>query len=173
MAGSVSTDSALLAALYEEHAPGLRRFVVGVIRDRAAAEDVVQVTFARATDAAGGIPTDAMKAWLYRVAFNEAIAWKRRSEVDRKATQALGERQRGREFEGVAEPLVRRELVEEVRKALETLPAGQAAVLRARLFHEKSFAEIAAETGAPLGTVLTNMRRGLEKLRQKLNPHGE
>jgi RNA polymerase sigma-70 factor (ECF subfamily) len=55
-----------------------------------------------------------------------------------------------------------------VRQALGQLSEAQQLVLRLRIYEEMTFAEIAAQTGKPLGTVLTHMRRGLEKLRQKL-----
>ena len=40
----------------------------------------------------------------------------------------------------------------------------------ARVYEEKTFAEIAGETGLPLGTVLTRMRRALEKMRRTMRP---
>ena len=43
-------------------------------------------------------------------------------------------------------------------------------MVRARVFEEKTFAEIAGESGLPLGTVLTRMRRALEKMRRTLRP---
>jgi RNA polymerase sigma-70 factor (ECF subfamily) len=167
----VSGDPAWLAALYAEHGPGLRRFVTGILRDPDAAEDVVQTTFARATNAAGTISPEAIKAWLYRVAFHEAITCKRRAGVDRKATQELGARQRAQDPERAEELLVRRELIEQVREAMESLPASQRQVVQARVYQGKTFAQIAAEMGVPLGTALTHMRRALEKLRRKLTPH--
>ena len=40
----------------------------------------------------------------------------------------------------------------------------------ARVYEEKTFAQIAGESGLPLGTVLTRMRRALEKLRRTMRP---
>jgi RNA polymerase sigma-70 factor (ECF subfamily) len=166
--GSLPPDRAWLATLYLKYAPGLRRFVVGVLPDREAAEDVVQTTFAKAAHAAGDVPPEAIKSWLYRVAFHEAVTWKRRSSVDRKATQELRDRRDNRDSESPEEPLVRREIVEQVREAIQSLPANQQQVVQARVYQEKTFAQIAAEMGVPLGTVLTHMRRALDKLRRKL-----
>jgi RNA polymerase sigma-70 factor (ECF subfamily) len=166
--GSVSRDPAWLAALYLDHAPGLRRFVVGVLRDREAADDVVQATFAKAAQAAADIPPEAIRSWLYRVAFHEAVNWKRRSQVQRKATRKLWDRQQNRGSERPEEPLVRREIVEQVREAVEGLSANQLEVVRARVYQDRTFAQIAAEMGLPLGTVLTHMRRALDQLRRKL-----
>ena len=66
--------------------------------------------------------------------------------------------------------VARREDVEAVREALGALSEDQLRVVRARVFEEKTFAQIAGETGLPIGTVLTRMRRALEKLRRTLSP---
>jgi DNA-directed RNA polymerase specialized sigma24 family protein len=52
---------------------------------------------------------------------------------------------------------------------MQDLSLNQQKVLRARVYEEKKFVQIAAEMNAPLATVMTHMRRALEKLRQKLD----
>jgi RNA polymerase sigma-70 factor (ECF subfamily) len=166
--GAVDPD--WLTTLYRDHAEGLRRFVAGVLRDRHAADDVVQATFARAVQSGEKVEPEALKTWLYRVAFHEAITWKRRGSVADRATRRLGDLQRRRGPEVPDDPLVRREVVDQVSAAMKELPASQLQVLQARVYQDKTFAQIAAETGMPLGTVLTHMRRALDKLRRKLKP---
>lgn len=65
--------------------------------------------------------------------------------------------------------LARKEVIEEVREAIQELPLNQQRVVRMRIYEQKTFAQIAEETGPPLGTVLTHMRRAMEALRQKLH----
>ena len=164
----MSADTAWLAALYLEHGMRLRRFVFGILRDREAAKDVVQATFAKAAQAAGDVHPAAIKSWLYRVAFNEAVDWRRRASVDRKTTLQLGELRHGCAGEKPGESLMREETVEEVRRAMQSLSPKQQQVIRARVYEDKKFSQIAAEMGAPLPTVITHMRRALEQLRQKM-----
>jgi RNA polymerase sigma-70 factor (ECF subfamily) len=159
---------AAMDELFVIHRAGLLRFVAGVVHNHQAAEDVVQSTFAKALRAGPEVPPEAMKSWLYRVAFNEAVTWKRKHGVDRRATQELWE-QGNAASEGPEEPLVRRETIRRVRMALQELPQPQRQVVLARMERELTFAQIAAEMGLPLGTVLTHMRRALEKLRKKLD----
>ena len=162
-----TADVAWLEGMLREYQAGLTRLVVGVLGDREAAADVVQITFAKAIEARGTFQPEAVKAWLYRVAFNEAITYRRRQQVDRRAREAaapLVERSVPRP----EEQLVRRELVEQVREAIGKLSPSQQEVLRLRIYEERTFADIAAQTGAPLGTVLTHMRRGLARLRELL-----
>jgi len=164
----VPIDAPRLTALFAEHEHRLRRFVVGILRDRTAAEDVVQSAFAKAAQAADNIEPGAVKSWLYRTAFNEAMDWKRREGVDRRAAlklMAIGDRR------SVAMPdarLVQDEIVDQVRRAMQSLSPLQQRVVRQRVYDEKKFAEIAAAMNAPPATVATHMRRALETLRKKL-----
>lgn len=157
-----------LETLYSRHKAGLLRFVGGVLRDRAEADDVVQDTFAKAVQSGRDVRPDAIKSWLYRVAFHEALNRKRRHRIDRRAKQALSDGPK-RETSTPDKLLVRKEVIDRVREAMQELPAGQQQVVRMRVYDEKTFAQIATETGTPLGTVLTNMKRALEKLRRKLS----
>lgn len=52
--------------------------------------------------------------------------------------------------------------------AIEDLPAEQAEIIRKSYFEDKTHADIAAETGLPLGTVKSRIRLALERLRHHL-----
>ncbi len=158
-------------ALYPEIGDELRRFVLGVVRDPAAADDVMQATFVKAAEQGHQARDGSAKGWLFRVAFHEALALKRRQACrDRGHRRLAGFRPR----DGVApdESMIRGEAVEAVRKALDGLPEDQRRVVRARMYEDKTFAEIAGEFRLPLGTVLTRMRRALEKMRRSLDRGG-
>lgn len=163
----IHTQGDRLETLYRQHQAGLLRFVNAVLRDRAEADDVVQATFAKAAQSGQDVEPAAIKSWLYRVAFHEAVDRKRRQRVDKKAKQRLsaGSLPRG---DTPQDALVRSEVIEQVRRALEQLPENQQRVVRMRVYEKKTFAQISQQTGMPLGTVLTHMRRALEKLRHKL-----
>lgn len=53
--------------------------------------------------------------------------------------------------------------------ALRELPEEQARLIRKSFFEEKAHADIAAETGIPLGTVKSRIRLALERLRRHLD----
>jgi RNA polymerase sigma-70 factor (ECF subfamily) len=66
----------------------------------------------------------------------------------------------------------RMEISDEASKAtrlLKELPADQANVIELSIYQGLSHSRIAAATGLSLGTVKTNIRRGLSKLRESLN----
>lgn len=157
----------VVAALYVQHADELRRFLTGVLRDPEPAAEAMQNAFAKAIEQFDSVREESLKSWLFRVAFHEALALRRR--------QAAGERARVRhaaerrhDEPAPEEGLIRWENVQRVRAALDGLPPEQREVVRLRIYEEKTFAAIALETGRPLGTVLTRMQAALKKLREVL-----
>jgi RNA polymerase sigma factor (sigma-70 family) len=167
--GQATIDPKRVAALYAEHVDELRRFILGVVRDPELTGDVLQVTFAKAIERGHTARDGTIKGWLFQVAFREALTARRRRETRDQAHRRLaslgfhaGQRERPEEA------LIREETVAAVRKALDELPSDQSRVVWARMYEDKTFAEIARESGLPLGTVLTRMRLALEKLRRTL-----
>jgi RNA polymerase sigma-70 factor, ECF subfamily len=63
--------------------------------------------------------------------------------------------------------------VEEARTALALLPPSQQRVIAMALVLGLSQTEIASETGLPLGTVKTMIRRGIQSLRERLAPRAD
>lgn len=163
-------DPALADRLFREHGPQLRRFLLGIVRDPELAEDVMQATFAKTIESAQGVPDPALKSWLFRVGYHEAITARRRRQSRDAGHRRLAERLGSPATVTPGDELVRGETVEAVRELLSGLPDEQRRVVRERIYEGKTFAEIAAEQGLPLGTVLTRMRRALEKLRRALGP---
>lgn len=170
-------DRALVASLYEEHARELQRFVLGVLGDASAMADVMQATFAKAIEKGCGVAEKSRKAWLFRVALNEAMAIRRRQGVAKRSLRALAEQAGllGQEHSGsqADRQAIRHETIDRVRQALEELPQEQARVVRLRMYQEKTFAAIAEELQIPLGTALNRMHAALKKLRIALQGEQE
>jgi RNA polymerase sigma-70 factor (ECF subfamily) len=164
-------DPSPLAPLFAAISAELHRFVLGVTRDPDLADDVMQATFLKALEHGHEARSETARGWLFRVAFHEALAQRRRA-----SSREAGRRKFAdlvpKEHNPAEDPLIRAETVARVREALGSLPRDQRDVVLARVYGEKTFAEIARENGLPLGTVLTRMRRALEKMKQVLNPGG-
>ena len=110
---------------------------------------------------------ESRKAWLFRVAYNEAMLFRRRQAVGDKANRNLGWTRKN-ESEPADEPLLRMEAVERVRVAVAQLPVDQQQIVKMRIYEEKTFAVIAKELNIPLGTALGRMRLATIKLRAAL-----
>jgi RNA polymerase sigma factor (sigma-70 family) len=160
-------DSTVVAQLYVDHAEELRRFLIGVLRDTALAHDALQTTFAKLVEQGHKTREESRKAWLFRVAYNEAMLFRRRQAVGDKANRNLGWTRKN-ESEPADEPLLRMEAVERVRVAVAQLPVDQQQIVKMRIYEEKTFAVIAKELNIPLGTALGRMRLATIKLRAAL-----
>ena len=156
-------DPAVVAALYEEYGGELRAFLTGVLRDSDLAGEALQATFAKVIERGHTARKDSLKGWLFRVSYHEAMAIRRRQQLQKKSQRRLAWNfeQSGPSPE---ETVVRWEQVERVRAAVNNLPPEQRQVVHLRIYDEKTFAVIADELGLPLGTVLTRMRLALRKL---------
>ncbi len=161
-----------IASLFADLASELRRFVLGVVRDPDLADDVMQATFLKALEHGHEVRIETSRGWLFRVAFHEALASRRRTSTRDEGNRRLARLRPRPDDAPPDDPLIRVETVALVREALGKLPEEQRRVVLARVYEDKTFAEIAGETGLPLGTVLTRMRRALEKMRKTLKPGG-
>ncbi|MEK6236210.1 MAG: RNA polymerase sigma factor [Planctomycetales bacterium] len=173
MTDDVKMDPAAVAALYVQHAHELRCFLLGLVRDADLANEALQAAFAKAVELGHTSREETRKAWLFRVAMNEAFAIRRRANLGQEVTRKIAWTARTTDDETPDVHLTRYETVERIRAALEILPKEQQQVVRMRIYDEKTFAVIAAELGAPLGTVLTRMRLAMRKLKQHLEQEGE
>jgi RNA polymerase sigma factor (sigma-70 family) len=160
-------DASVVAALYVEHGEELRRFLQGILRDAQLTSDVLQATFVKAIQRGHASREESRKAWLFRVAYHEAMAYRRREGVGDKVIRRMAWHTNGAAH-SADEPLVRLEAVQAVRKALDDLPPDQRQIVRMRIYEEKTFAVIASELNIPLGTALGRMRAAMIKLKAKL-----
>jgi RNA polymerase sigma-70 factor, ECF subfamily len=134
------------------------RTLLGVLGDRAAAEDCTQETFVRAYRAWSRWTPDApVEAWLHRIAVNVAVSHRRRERL-RSLPETLLR---------LGRPAPEREPEPEgaVFTALRALPIEQAQLIVLRYHHGYSNRELAAALGIPettLGSRLGVARRALE-----------
>lgn len=168
-------DTDIVRTVYEEHRLALERFLLGVLRDEAAAADALQTTFSRLLEKGHMVQQqDSLKSWLFRVAFNEAMLIRRKESISRKHAENVAWKiqvQSGAD-KGVDQRLsqsvhyaILQEDIKRVREALTQLPESQREVVEKRIYEGLKFREIADELDVPLGTVLARMQAGLKKLK--------
>lgn len=148
--------------LYRTSHPKILATLIGVLGDRATAEDCAQEAFVQALRAWPRWKPDApAEAWLHRIALNLAISVRRRHRV-----LHLGDLFRDHRDE----PHVVADTTgsEGLFPALRRLPAKQAAAVVLRHFHGYSNREIAAALGIPERTVASRLASARERLRVEL-----
>jgi RNA polymerase sigma-70 factor (ECF subfamily) len=69
--------------------------------------------------------------------------------------------------------LLHREEMEQIRRALENLPANLREVLVLREFEEMSYTQIATVADIPIGTVMSRLNRARHQLKQMVSFDGE
>jgi RNA polymerase sigma-70 factor (ECF subfamily) len=151
-----------------------------VLGDRGEAEDISQEAFVIAYRSLGTWRADGpLGAWIARIAVRLAIrrASQRRQVVwlDPLAADAdLPNHERFRTTAGgdAADPahsVLRTERDARLRQAVASLDEPYREIVALRFFAERSLAEIAETTDRPLGTVKTQLHRGLARLRRALD----
>ncbi len=160
-------EQSAVEQLYGEYGGVCFGYLMRILRDRGAAEDVQQQVFTevwrRGPDydpQRGGLLT-----WIMQIARSRAIDHLRKrvpepvDPTDRKSTEVA------------ASDASIEELHEDWQIAflLKKLPPEEAQTLKMRFVDDKSQSEIAAETGIPLGTVKMRMVQGLTRLRDHVD----
>jgi len=164
-------DPQTVAELYRQHADELRCFLLGVLSDLDLANEVLQATFAKTVDQGHTAREESLKGWLFRVAFNEALTYRRRQSVRNRAVQKLGEAGE-REMPSPSDLALRGEAIESVRAALKHLSDDQQQLIKMRIYDEKTYATMATELGLPLGTIYGRMQLALKALKERLEKLG-
>src|ERR1700733_9733389 len=140
-----------------------------LVRNPADAEDVVQEAYLRALRFFDGFRGGDSRAWLLKIVRNTCYSWvkkNRPTELSDEFDETVHSSQVV--AEDAEAKLVSRANSEQVRKALETLPAGFREVLVLREIEELSYKEISDVTGVPMGTVMSSLSRARQRLRQEL-----
>lgn len=152
-------SSAILAEI-----PRLRRYARAMLGDRAAADDLVQDTLERAWSRLFQWRNGSdLRAWLFGIMHNLRVDQLRRPRLP---TRSIDED----DFEVPTRPTQADELeLRDIESALGQLPDEQREVLLLVALEEMGYAEIAAALGIPIGTVMSRLSRGRERLRLIMN----
>ena len=154
-------------------------YIMFVVRNEDVANDIFQETFVKViTRLQEGQYTDSGKFsfWLTRIAHNVIMDWYRaqRSEhiVDLADDNDLSKLKGHEVLDNFRESeIVNEQVMDDVRRMMETLPASQREVVYMRFFQQLSFKEIAELTGVSINTSLGRMRYALMNLRKMAKKH--
>jgi len=155
-----------LVLTYADH---LVRYAYSIVGSSAAAEDVMEDTFALLLVKGGHFPDEgSIRAWLYRVAHNRAIQYLRRHKKEvplQDVEQVL--------YGGCLEQeLIRQERNEVLYLCLQKLPSQYRQVLQLRYLEDFTPAQIASITGYSTKKVYNLLQRGRVTLRENLMKEG-
>ncbi len=141
--------------------PRLRRYARALVGDRAGADDLVQDTMERGWLKLGSfLPDGDMRAWLFSIMHNLRLDQIRKPSL---ATVELDDEDLSLPAQAASQShgLELRDL----QAALMQLPLEQREVLLLVVLEDMRYEEIALTLDLPLGTVMSRLSRGREKLR--------
>jgi RNA polymerase sigma-70 factor, ECF subfamily len=161
-------DRGAFGRFYDSYASLVFTFALRLLRDRPAAEDLLQEVFlqvwreAQNYNAQRGSP----EAWLITITRSRGID-KLRSIRRRDKSFVPMERPSGKSYDAEVESgAAAAEARITVNSALARLPDNQRQMLELAYFDGLSQTEIAVRTNEPLGTVKTRIRAALQRLRE-------
>ena len=154
-------------------------YIMFVVRDNDLADDIFQETFVKAiTKLQQGQYTDSGKFqfWITRIAHNVIMDYYRaqRNEhiIEPTADNDLSNIKGASILDSYRETeLVNEQILCDVKKMMNALPAPQREVVYMRFFQQLSFKEIANVTGVSINTSLGRMRYALINLRRMAKEH--
>lgn len=163
-------DAAALDHLYLAYRSVAFAAAFTLLQDASAAEDVVQDAFVRVWRSAASYQAErgTLRAWLLTIVRNTAIDQLRARGVASRYQPHLQRAATADAVDDVATTVTDATDARRLRDALRTLPAEQRRALELAFFAGLTHGEIAARTGAPLGTVKGRVRLGLRRLRNDL-----
>lgn len=151
-----------IAARLEPHIPALRRYAWALRRDHEGADDLVQDCLERAVGRWRMRRHDGdLRAWLFAILHNvfiDATRRRRREGLSVELSHAEELPAHGIEQED-------RMAMRDILSCLDTLPLEQRAVILLVGVEDLSYDEAARVLGVPIGTVMSRLSRGRERLR--------
>jgi RNA polymerase sigma-70 factor (ECF subfamily) len=168
-------DQAALHALYERAHRVVFTLSMRIVANRETAEEVTLDVFhdvwrrARQYDAAGGT----VLGWIMNQARSRAIDRLRFEQRQKRVRPETGETLPA--AGGTVDPdllIAFEQQRQALRAALDVLTSDERDAIEAAYFSELTYAEVAAQSNQPLGTIKTRIRSGLHKLRQTLAAAG-
>ena len=151
----------------------LYSYILFVVHDRETADDIFQETFVKVvTRLHQGkyVPSGKFGAWLMRIAHNVIMDLYRNHKADRVVEAAndndLSNIGSGLFDSSVESQFVNSQVLRDVEKMMNSLPAPQREVVFMRFYQEMSFKEIAETTGVSINTSLGRMRYAILNLRR-------
>ena len=156
-------DRLALQTLYARHNVKIYRFVLRLVRDEAAAEDVVSEVFVDLwRNPAAFEGRSEVSTWLLAIARNKAwslLRKKKEAEIEDETLAAIED-----ESDDPEVAMQKKTKGELLRSCLERLSAEHREIIDLVYYHDKTIEEAAAIVGIPEGTVKTRMFHARKKL---------
>jgi len=141
--------------------PNLRRYARALVGDRDGADDLVQDTLERAVRKFHLWRPGDLRAWLFSIMHNVF--------VNQLKSRKISSDQEVDDSFAAPVPGATRADVLDLQRALGTLAPEQREVVLLVALEDMSYADVSRALGIPMGTVMSRLSRGRERLRRVMN----
>jgi len=166
MSAAAEGDMDAFEVLVRRHQQGVLTVALRLLGDEHRAQDAAQEAFLRVLESAPRYrPTASFRTYLYRILTRLCIdQYRRREPITHSELDSVSD-----DAETAPEALMRRERAEQVRQAIERLPARQRAALVLQHYEDMSYEEIGAVMKCSASSVDALLVRAKKKLRKWLS----
>ena len=144
--------------------PNLRRYARALVGDRDGADDLVQDTLERAVRKFHLWRPGDLRAWLFSIMHNVFVN-------QLKARKIAPDVELDENFAAPMPAATRMDILDLQRALLSLAPEQREVVLLIAL-EDMSYADVSRALGIPMGTVMSRLSRGRERLRKVMNGEG-
>ena len=168
--GTGTLDENSLVSLFNEIRDELVSTLMYMLGNADDAQDAAQDAFLKCWRARASLSDiQNLRAWIFRVGLNAAKDFQR-SAWNRKSRPLPEDDLMTAREDATGQSIEDREALERLREAIALLRPEEREVFLLRQNGELTYEQIAEVRSAPVGTVKTQMRAALQKLRKVLNP---
>jgi RNA polymerase sigma-70 factor, ECF subfamily len=169
-------DATCFALLLERHRSPVNHFLYRMVQNAAVAEELAQEVFLRVYRSRLTYePTAKFTTWLFRIATHLALNWIRdvryergQESLDQENAEGVVVRQVADRRWNVEQRMLHDARMEEVRRAIATLPEKQRAAVLMHKYQEMEYSQIAKVLGCSESAVKSLLFRAYETLRARL-----
>jgi RNA polymerase sigma-70 factor, ECF subfamily len=169
-------DDSSFALLLNQHRRPVVHFLFRMVQNRAISEELAQEVFLRVYRSRGSYePTAKFTTWLFRIATHVALNWirDRKNERGHESLEEEAIEGVGRQIPDLR-PTVEHRMVsdarlDEVRRAIDALPAKQRAAVVMHKYHELDYDRISRALGISESALKSLLFRAYETLRERLS----
>jgi len=162
------------AEIIERYQGKLFAYLYRLVGNREEAEDLLQDVFIKAYKNLRSYDSSRkFSSWVYRIAHNEAVNYIKRKSLKRfisweDISSTKDKLESSSMEDGADDAWIRKEAINDVDQAINSLPIKYKQVLLLRYFSDKSYEEISEILGKPVNTVGTLINRAKKKLSEEM-----
>jgi RNA polymerase sigma-70 factor (family 1) len=171
-------DGLTFEALFKSHYHNLCVFAEEMVREKAAAEEIVGDFFLKFWENQNTIVIQiSLKSYLYTSVYNNCLKYLEHLKVLQKYRDYSEYMLNHKDLWSPVSAnyplanLISQEIVGEIEQAIQSLPDQCREIFNLSRFEELSYDEIALKLGISISTVRTQMSRALQKLRERLKEY--